>query len=329
MFRESWLALGHSPPQLISYSQLPQQAPQVDFLRLDSPGENATLAHQLIRLGGASQQAQIQHGQVAYLKEFHMGYCQLLENIQSWQIPCFNAPAEIAQMFDKWRCHQLFQEASLARPRSRLAPLEYRQWRAQLAPQGRLFLKPLHGSSASGVCALRWTPQRVQMQSPLRVQSGLLFNSLKVQVYSSWTQVQTILEQLLPQAMIEEEWIPKLTLPQGAVDLRILVIGGQARHLVVRQSLSPMTNLHLGNLRGQPEEIQAHLPAARQLAQQAAACFPHCHYAGVDILLDPKGRPYIAEINAFGDLLPGLTHQGEEAYTAIARSYCESQSCPF
>ena len=64
---------------------------------------------------------------------------------------------------------------------------------------------------------------------------------------------------------------------------------------------------------------------ALRLAERAAACFPQSLYAGVDILLDHGGRPLVGEINAFGDLLPRLTHNGESAYGAIARM-CDAAS---
>ena len=119
--------------------------------------------------------------------------------------------------------------------------------------------------------------------------------------------------------------------PPSALPYTELVIAGEARHWVVRQSRHPMTNLHLGNQRGDgfalgellgPEK----LAAALALAEKAAACFPDSLYAGVDVLLDARHQAFVGEINAFGDLLPRLTHRGESAYTAIARA-CHAQRC--
>ncbi len=340
-FCARWLALGQPAPTLIDYQQLPNAAPRVDVLRIDSPGENAALAAHLIALGGAPEAANIEHGEVAYLREFHLGYCELLRRIEAWELPAFNAPGEIAVMFDKWQSHQRFLgagpsvamsdtlEISLAtsdtlevtRPPSTLAPTSYAEWQKQRADHGRVFLKPLHGSSSSGVCALRWTPTRQQLKSPIRIVGGRLFNSLRVQSYETWEEIEFILARLLPHGMIAETWIPKLSLEGGAVDVRILVIAGKARHYVVRQSHSPMTNLHLGNRRANPSGLEAPLAAASRLAEKAAACFPNSLYAGVDVLLDLRGQPYIGEINAFGDLLPGLIDCGEDPYTAIGNAY--------
>jgi glutathione synthase/RimK-type ligase-like ATP-grasp enzyme len=333
-FCASWTALGQPPPLVIDYQALPKSPPNVDVLRIDSPGENAALAQALIALGGGPKDAQLEHGEVAYLREFHQGYCALLERIEAWRIPTFNPPGDIMAMFDKWQSYQRFAAAGLPRPPASLAPASVAVWRQQQGAYGRVFLKPLHGSSSSGVCALRWTaskpgvPGKQQLQSPMRIKGPLsgtreirLFNSLRVRTYETWDEIEFILAKLLPQGMICETWIPKLSLSDGAVDVRVLVIAGRARHYVVRQSHSPMTNLHLGNRRADPAGLEAPLFAAARLAEQAAACFPDSLYAGVDILLDRRGRAYIGEINAFGDLLPGLLDRGEDAYTAIAQTY--------
>jgi glutathione synthase/RimK-type ligase-like ATP-grasp enzyme len=325
-FRAAWLALGQPEPTLIDYLELPGAAPRVDVLRLDSPGENAALATHLIALGGGPQDARLEFGEVAYLREFHQGYCELLRRVEAWCLPSFSAPVDIAAMFDKWQCHQRFVKSGLPRPPAALAPTRYPDWRAQIPEQGRVFLKPLHGSSSSGVCALRWTSTRQQLKSPIRIAGGRLYNSLRVRTYETWAEIEFILARLLPHGMIVETWIPKLSLPDGSVDVRILVIAGEARHSVVRQSHSPMTNLHLGNKRANPDGLEETLQAASRVAMAAANCFPDSLHAGVDVLLDARGQGFVGEINAFGDLLPGVNDRGEDAFTAIAKAYLSMEA---
>lgn len=330
-FSQAVTELGGPLPQLLSYRELLEnpKAPQcydVDLWRIDSPGENDEVHRALIALGGARQLGQLEFGQIGFGSEFHRGFGLVLDSMKG--LPCLSDPAEILVMFDKWESHQRFLQHGVSRPPSELAPASFAEFRRRLEQgSGRLFLKPLHGSSASGVCALRWSPGRRQLLAPIRIVDGKLFNSLKVRSYHSCDEIETILGQLLPQGMIAERWIPKLTLAGGAVDLRVLVISGVARHRVVRQSLSPMTNLHLGNRRGDEDALRRFLGERRfsealELAEKAAACFPQSLYAGVDILLDLRGRAYVGEINAFGDLLPGLFHRGQSAYTAIAEACC-------
>lgn len=341
-FRLALEEIRHSTFACLAYETL-LQAPEtlagldVDFLRIDSPGENETVTKALITRGGGPLNPALEFGEVAFLKEYHRGYCDVLEIIGQRGLPCLNSPGDIAVMFDKWKSHQRFVENDVARPPAELAPSRWEDLRdlMRAGHNGRLFLKPLHGSSASGVCALRWTPQHQQLIAPLRIESArgqaVLMNSLDVRIYTSPTEIELILGKLLPQGMISERWIPKLTLSGGAVDLRVLVIAGEARHWVVRQSRHPMTNLHLGNQRGDQEELRnvigdEKLNAAFRLAEKAAACFPESLYAGVDVLLDTRHRALIGEINAFGDLLPRLIHRDESPYLAIAKA-CHAQRC--
>jgi len=341
-FQAAVVALGGPRPPCLAYTELLSDDSALarldaDVLRLDSPGENAAVADALIALGGGPARSNLDLGEIGFLREYHRGFCVVLDRIAQRGIPCLNAPADIAIMFDKWAGHQRFLQHGVARPPAELAPATAGTLRARMRAQGsgRVFLKPLHGSSASGVCALRWTPHRQQLIAPLRLQSKhgepALINSLSVSTYTAWADIELILGLLLPPGMIREQWIPKLTLPGGAIDLRVLVIAGEARHWVIRQSRHPMTNLHLGNQRGDAAALreligQPKLEAAFRLAEQAAACFPDSLYAGVDILLDAQQRPWVGEINAFGDLLPRLLHRGETAYAAIAQ-YCHAARC--
>ena len=73
-----------------------------------------------------------------------------------------------------------------------------------------------------------------------------------------------------------------------------------------------MTNLHLGNARGDLAAVRGRRPAAAWTAamdtcERAAACFPGSLHVGVDLMVSSDWRRHaVAEVNAFGDLLPGL-----------------------
>ena len=341
-FQRAVEEVGGSTPSCLPYEELlanPGSLQSLDthILRIDSPGENEAVTLALIARGGGPVGASLQHGEIAYLREYHRGFCEVLELIEATGIPCLNSPRDIAAMFDKWVSHCRFSERGVPRPASELAPKDFTTLLREMRSRGhgRIFLKPLHGSSASGVCALRWTSHQQQLIAPLRIEAAggqaVLVNSLEVRIYTTIADIDLILGKLLPQGMISEQWIPKLTLPGGVIDLRVLVIAGEARHWVVRQSRHPMTNLHLGNRRGDQSALMDligpdKLEKAFAVAVKAASCFPDSLYAGVDILLDSRHRSLVGEINAFGDLLPRLTHRGESTYTALARA-CHAPSC--
>ncbi len=79
-----------------------------------------------------------------------------------------------------------------------------------------------------------------------------------------------------------------------------------------------MTNLHLANSRGDILELAdgaERLEIAKQMAQQAAYVFPTANCIGADVICT-KNSAKVIELNAFGDLLPGITYQGLNSYEA-------------
>ncbi|MHB8899822.1 MAG: STM4014 family protein [Thermoguttaceae bacterium] len=303
-----------------------------ELVRLDSPGENDGVLHRLIRLGGGS--GRLAFGEIGFLREQYCGFSQVLDWLSASGLVFQNSPADVKVMFDKWASDRRFSAGGVPCPATSLAPEtpdRFRQFRSAFGPpdSGRLFLKPRFASSASGVCAYRWSHGREQLIAPVELRrDGLavrLYNSLRVRRYTSLEEITAILDNLLPQGMIGQPWIRKAKLPDGQFDLRILVVRGEARHVVVRQSHYPMTNLHLGNRRGCLDEVQdafgpRTVDRCRRVAEDAAACFADSLYAGVDVLLPGKGDPLVCEINAFGDLLPNVTHRGETTCEAILRA---------
>lgn len=87
---------------------------------------------------------------------------------------------------------------------------------------------------------------------------------------------------------------------------------GTPTHAVVRAGRGPMTNLHLGGVRGDLGAVTAALgprgwERALEICARAAACFPGSLAVGVDLMIGVDWREFaVAEVNAFGDLLPGL-----------------------
>ena len=111
-----------------------------------------------------------------------------------------------------------------------------------------------------------------------------------------------------------EEWLPKAVLDDSVFDLRVVVVGGEARHVVVRMGQGPMTNLHLGNRRGDLSTVLSRMGdeawrLARRTCERAASVFPGSLLLGIDLLIAPDYRRFaVLEANAFGGLLPG--HRG-------------------
>ncbi len=124
--------------------------------------------------------------------------------------------------------------------------------------------------------------------------------------------------------------MPKASLAGRTFDLRILVIKGRARHIVVRTSSALVTNLHLGNRRGDLVQLRVltgkrRWHAITRTAEQAASLFPNSLYVAVDLMVSPGFRKeVILETNAFGDLLPGIHVDDRDTYESEVMARIES-----
>jgi hypothetical protein len=189
----------------------------------------------------------------------------------------------------------------------------------------RVFVKPPHGSSASGVIALEAAGRRLVATTSVEVSGGRLYNSLTVRRYTDEATVALVVDRLGP--LHVERWFPKAGHNGRTVDLRVVCVAGRPTHVVVRASRHPMTNLHLGAARGDTAAVRAAVGEARWRAAmdtcaRAAAQFPGCLQVGVDLMFAPGwGTHAVAEVNAFGDLLPGLVDEhGRDTYAEQVRT---------
>ena len=302
-----------------------------DCVRIESPGENGAVTEALIKKGGGNPS--LKFGEIAQMDSYYRGFRLSLDEVKTLDLQFQNHPDDIQIMFDKWQTHQLLTSNRLRRPLTYLAARDLVSFRNQLAASAktdlRLFLKPRYSSSASGICAYQRCKQRERLIAPIRLQrngsANRLFNCLKIQTYTKRSDIDIVLGALLPQEMIVESWIPKCRDEHGVFDFRVLMVNNEARHIVARQSLGPITNLHLGNRRASLAQVFAFLGSeaeqqVREKASLAKQLFPRSLYAGVDIMVSTKKQIYVGEVNAFGDLLPGLKHNGESVYEAIIKA---------
>ncbi|MEV7936828.1 STM4014 family protein [Kitasatospora sp. NPDC088264] len=288
--------------------------PEDGLLRIESPGEEA-LVDELLRgpaLGPSYAPTRVE-GTAAW----YAGVTAALRELAGRPgVRLLGDPGEIAVMFDKRRAHALLAAAGVPVPRALGGEVTgWEQLRGRLATAGlrRVFVKPAHGSSASGVTALQFGPRgQVLATTSVELADGLLHNSLRVRQYRGEREVAEIIDRLAPDGLHVEQWIPKAAQSGRSADLRVVVVAGRATHAVVRTSAQPMTNLHLGGARGSldlaREAAGPAWPALLETAERAAACFPGSLMVGVDVLPTAGWRrALVGEVNAFGDLLPNLT----------------------
>nr|WP_181010410.1 STM4014 family protein [Streptomyces sp. SM14] len=285
-----------------------------EIVRLDSPGENDEVG---VLLRDVEDQTRVEGGALWYAR-FTGAVRALTGRALADGARLLDDPDELAVLFDKRLCHGVLSGAGVPVPRSPTsgpgAP-PVRGWDdVRAAGLGRFFVKPAHGSSASGVLAVQTgAGGRVRaVTSVERDGQGHMYNSLRVRAYDTETEVAALVDALAPDGLHLESWWPKAAQGNRAMDLRVVVVAGRATHAVVRASRSPMTNLHLGGVRGDLAEArEAAGPmweTAMSACERAAACFPGTLCVGVDLLPGTGWRGVaVGEVNAFGDLLPRLT----------------------
>ncbi|WP_328346830.1 STM4014 family protein [Micromonospora sp. NBC_00421] len=320
LFRRAVRDAGLPDPAVLPWARVLTGAapPDVDTLvRVDSPGEDAEV-DRLLR--GAATQAR--HGELVGLADTYAGLVAGMGRVAAGGATLLNHPDDVAVLCDKRRCHALLSAAGVPVPAA-LPPVEgYPQMRAAMAAAGwsRVFVKPAHGSSAAGVIALAVGPRRVQAVTTIETTPDGLFNSLRLRRYDDETTVAALVDRLAPQGLHVERWLPKAGLADRVVDLRVVVVAGRATHAVVRAARGPLTNLHLGNARGDLDALRAAAgptawAAAMRTCERAAACFPRSLHVGVDLMFLLGWRRHaVAEVNAFGDLLPGVLADGRDTY---------------
>jgi hypothetical protein len=329
------------------------------MVRLESPGRDFEVEKALLAAGAdeadaagptrisrrAAERLAFDKGRIWYPRQWYLGFRATLRRLAEQLSRCprhvlTNRPADVEVLFDKGRCQELFARHGIPVPRG-LGPVRsFEELRERMRQSGRrrVFVKLAHGSSASGVVAYQTDGSRQQAQTTVEMvrQHGelRLYNSRRLRGYHDPAEVAALIDALAREGVRVEEWVPKAGLEGHVFDLRVLVIAGRARHVVVRMSRGPMTNLHLLNRRGELSALLSRMEpeawrAARRTCERAAAVFPGSLHLGVDLLVAPGFRRHaVLEGNAFGDLLPGVLSQGMDTYEAEIRATLAPRNGP-
>lgn len=343
-----WLEKPHLLDERLQAMQQVQKAQQAQDgqvqsirFKIEPPGDDPQAHHDLLREGcrllDRPLPAMAEYGQLQAMDCWFAGFEAAMQRLArqlallptsplppSSRLAVINAPSEIILMTDKLRCQQHLAACGIPIPPLFGAVASYDDMRALMASQhcGRVFLKARYGSSAAGVLAYRCTPDgREQAISSAQLQGrgrdARLFNSKRMQRYHDRRQIAELVDLLCRQQAYLEAWIAKPRLGRAHYDVRVLTLAGRAAQRVARIGEFAMTNLHLGNRRGNPEALLApsQMQQLQQLAEQAACAFSGSGIIGFD-LVPGQGGARVLEANAFGDLLPDLLWQGQDSYGA-------------
>lgn len=352
LFQQALHRLGWPPAALLTYQQLltgrvhlAELVKPHTIVRIESPGKGWEPEQLLLQAGAeacqkeglfashpAAEIAQLlfDKGRLQLSRQWFWGLCHALDLIEQQLQTCpphqlLNSPAAIRLMFDKQATQRHLPPSAVPPFLPPLSTYDELITEMKKANMWRVFIKLRHGSSAAGAVAFETNGRAVKATSTVEMvqQKGelKLYNSRQIQIYRDEMQIAQLIDALGRQAIHVEQWIPKLSWQEQVCDVRLLVINGRGHQALARLSHTPMTNLHLLNNRAHIEPFIEYIgPAAwhtgQTLAEQAVQTVSGAFYAGVDVLFTPHKKPFILELNAFGDLLPQVFFHGQDSYTS-------------
>lgn len=330
---------------LIAGARAPEDAHQPAVVRIDSPGR-ATDIHVGILMAGAADAAREgaaaiadprvaadlhRRGAIVCPRQWYLGYRRLLETVDAqladsvWRA---GDTRDIALFFDKPRCHRHLHRHGIPVAPALGCVDDFDELRSRMrdAGCGRVFLKLAHGSAASGVMAYRtsakgdraWTTTELA-DTPAGPQPC---NTRRVRRLRDLTSIASVVNALARHRLHVETWVPKAGIDGATFDLRVVAIAGTPRHVVLRRARGPITNLHLGNQRS-PGDVLRRAMSETAWSSLMATCaatarlFPRTLQVALDVAVMPNLRDHcVLELNAFGDLLHGVTDGGVDTYAA-------------
>ena len=235
--------------------------------------------------------------------------------------------------FDKSACHRQLMANGVSVPAAlpEIGSFDALHTAMQEARMPRVFVKLQHGSAAAGTVALATSKFGMHAVTTVEMVSSAggvrLYNTRALRQYRSPAEIARLIDALVPHGLQVEAWIPKASVDGRIADLRVLVIAGEPVFRVLRKSRHPITNLHLGGERADADALLSHMPAKAVAALDAtcrtvARAFPGALQIGIDVAVAAGlARHYVLEVNAFGDLLKGITtSQGLDAYDVQLRT---------
>jgi glutathione synthase/RimK-type ligase-like ATP-grasp enzyme len=333
-------------PRVISYNQalanLAQHVDENTVLRFESTDEEPLAlracllegvdvvdvdAPRAARMSAEEVRAHtFQQGEILAMRQAYLGRCQIWQSIETQAkflgVGTMNSAEALATVFDKRRTSARLSAASISVPTSLGVVNGFDDVMARIdqVPGRQVMVKTAHGAGATGIVALRTNGKQWQAFTTAVLEDTKLWNTRRVRSLSDVAEIRTLVDALCKHVVHVEHWIPKATTEHGPFDLRVVVIDGVARHVLMRSAKGPFTNLHLGARRGDVPALRHRLgeqtwDRIRALAEQAVAAIGGLLYAGVDVVVQSDWTTIaVLEINGFGDWHPDVFVDGMDTY---------------
>ena len=333
--------------------QLPSLLTSNTYLRIESPSHDLDAVRQLTRLGRAQADAtgfaiysdkdinnyDLSNGEFIAPHQFYFGLKQRLEGLQYLLkthpiAGSMNHIPDVLTFYDKQVCHQQLSHHNVALPTALYDVTDYADLRNKMH-EGKLrnvFIKTRFGSGASGIIALKTSGPLVHAQTTLEQDGKRLFNTRRLRLISNEGLLAELVDTLCHWGVHCEAWVPKAIVNKMNTDIRLLVVDGEANFAVLRKSKTPITNLHLLNQRASIEDLQSLMPqqawqSVESTARKVAEIFPNSFHLALDVAVHKNFSEHsVLEINAFGDFLQNVTHQGMNSYQCELKQFFAKHS---
>jgi len=273
-----------------------------ELVRIDSFGEDFEVERMLLARGARFVDEPVRDvvedlGRIYAPRQHHLGFLDALAELERSGARFLQPIAAIRELFDKRAAGDRWRALGIPMP----APATL--------DDGPVFVKLTCGSSASCLAIVDGDRVVTTIEDTGRAR----YNTRKLQ-HLTGARGRRVVEFLLREGSVIERAVEKVRLDGRYCDLRVLVIAGAVRFVVVRTSAHAITNLQVGGTRGDVEALRAQVGdewdramASCVAVQRASGAF-HC---GVDVAFTADGH-VVFEGNAFGDLLVGMDTYGAE-----------------
>ena len=327
----SWLELAQDP------SRLAAECPRDALVRLDAAGADHETSMRFLERAGGMAVPSLGRGQLVQPRLVHEGFLSTLRAMEASlaarpDVSLTTPVSSLEALFDKRVTSRAWESMSLPVPRAIRTPLHTLADLVEAmrdAQMKQAYVKVSSGSSAALlalVSAGRLLAGSPGGESPhamttMEEHAGAYFSSRKVRRVEG-AALEKVIAFLLAEGAQVEESLPKARLQNRNFDVRIVVVDGHAKSVVVRASTIPITNLHLGGSRGDVDALRALCPreawaSAMHDAERAARAFPSL-VVGIDLLFLPRFQGHaLLEGNAFGDFFPGYLMNGRTVHKHV------------
>lgn len=215
------------------------------IVRLDSPGKNWAVEKEILLIGAEeedeypwrrfstreTERLGYDPGRIWPQRQWFLGWRRLLRVLEQrlkevgrpfrWM----NAPSAVLAMFDKAETQERLERLAVSVPQALGLPRSFDDLlvRMHAARRDRVFLKPCHGSSASGVVAFEMCGSRMQAWSTATASTNggeiQLHNHRKVRLYTSLGEIQVLVDAVCAERALAQVWWPKAGWQGERVDL--------------------------------------------------------------------------------------------------------------